>query len=230
MMKTILLGIAVVFCAACGVILLLLLWWWKRGKGRDHRRSRIYTSIEDLRSVGELVVFKILTKEIVTAADHWFGEWGKKYFTWLASTKKMAMIFEFEIDFRYDLRSPDFIIESENSRSYRLKMPKCFYRIYIRDISFYDEQNAKLLPWLLPDLLNRAFGGGFDETDKNHLMEEAKQQADEMARDFVEKMHSEVQSSARQTLEALAGSFGAEETVVDFTDSKLVPVTAESAA
>jgi len=61
-------------------------------------------------------------------------------------------------------------------------------------------------------------------------MEEAKHQADEMARDFVEKRHSEVQSSARQTLEALAGSFGAEETVVDFTDSKLVPVTAESAA
>jgi len=227
-MKTILFGIAVVVCAACGVI--ALLWWWKRGKGRDRRRSRIFTSIEDLRSVGELVVFKILTKEIVTAADHWFGEWGKRYFTWLASTKKMAMIFEFEIDFRYDLRSGDFIIERQDSRSYRLKMPKCFYKIYIRDISFYDEQNAKLLPWLLPDLLNRAFGSGFDETDKNHLMEEAKQQADEMARDFVEKMHSEVQSSARQTLEALARSFGAEETVVDFTDSKLVPVMTESRA
>jgi len=226
-MEIILLAAIAVLGAAC---LVILIWRRKSGKDVDRRKSHIYASIEDLRSVGELVVFRILTKEIVTAADHWFGEWGKKYFRWLASTKKMAMIFEFEIDFRYDLRSPDFVIEAGEDASYRLKMPKCFYKIYIRDINFYDEQNSKFLPWLLPDLLNRAFGSGFDESDKNRLKDEAKHQADEMAGGFVEKMHSEVQGSARQTLEALARSFGAKETLVDFTDSKLVPVTTESAA
>ncbi|HUT29486.1 MAG TPA: DUF4230 domain-containing protein [Sedimentisphaerales bacterium] len=207
------------------------LWLRKRVKtGRPPLNTRVRGSIEDIRSVGELVVFKIVTKEIVTAADHWFGEWGKKYFQWLASAKKMAMIFEFEVNFRYDLRSSDFVIEHRGNANYRLKMPKCLYETYIRDISFYDEQSSRFLPWLLPDLVSRVFGTGFDETDKNHLKEEAKQQAGRMAKSFVEKMQSEVQNSARQTLEALGKAFGARDITVDFTDSRLVQTKVESAA
>jgi len=81
-------------------ILFILIWWLffrRRGSGRQ---VKIYSSIEQLRSVGELVAFKMVTKEIVTASQHWFGESGKRYFQWLVSTKKMAMIFEFDIDFR----------------------------------------------------------------------------------------------------------------------------------
>src|SRR4030042_968680 len=154
---------------------LFFAWRTKTRQKKQEPRSRIYSSIDELRSVGELVVFKIVTKEIVTATEQWFGEWGTKYFQWLASTKKMALIFEFDINFRYDLQSPDFVIQAEGGASYRLRMPKCFYDIYIRDINFYDEQNAKFLPWLVPDLLNRAFGPAFDESDKNRLKEEAKQ-------------------------------------------------------
>jgi len=228
-METMFIGIICGLAAA----VLLLGWLWLRQKAKQPRPpldTHIHTSIEDIRSVGELVVFKIVTKEIVTAADHWFGEWGKKYFKWLASSKKMAMIFEFEVNFRYNLRSSDFVIEHQGDARYRLKMPKCLYETYIRDISFYDEQSAKLLPWLLPDLLNRVFGSGFDETDKNHLKEEAKQQAGRMAKTFVEKMQSEVQNSARQTLEALGKAFGADHVTVDFADSKLIQTKVESAA
>jgi len=203
---------------------------------RFHRKHKMptkpstYTSIEDLRSVGELVVFKIVTKEIVTTAEHWFGEFGKKYFLWLASTKKMAMIFEFEISFRYNLRSSEFVIKAENEGNYRLIMPKCLYETSIRDISFYDEQNAKLLPWLLPDLVNRAFGPGFNETDKNRLMEEAKQQAVQMAKEFTDKMQSEVQKSATQTLEAIGKAFGAEKVTLDFSEAQLVQTKIDSVA
>jgi hypothetical protein len=219
----------------CGLVVAVLIlgWLWQRQKTKQHTPpldTHVHTSIEDIRSVGELVVFKIVTKEIVTAADHWFGKWGKKYLQWLASTKKMAIIFEFEINFRYNLRSSDFVIQDQGAGGYRLKMPKCFYETYIRDISFYDEQSAKLLPWLLPDLLNRVFGPGFDETDKNHLKEEAKQEARRMAKTFVEKMQSEVQDSARQTLEALGKAFGAAHITVDFADSKLIQAKVESAA
>ena len=132
------------------------------------------------------------------------------------------MIFEFDIDFRYDLRSPDFTIHEERDKKYRLKMPKCFYEVHIRDISFYDEQNAKLLPWLLPDLINKAFGSGFNEDDKNSLTEEAKYQATQMADNLVRKMRSEVQNSARQTLETLSKNFGVEKVLIDFTDSQLI--------
>jgi len=203
-------------------IIFILLWWLffrPRGSGRQ---IKIYSSIEQLRSVGELVAFKMVTKEIVTASQHWFGESGKRYFQWLVSTKKMAMIFEFDVDFRYDLRSPDFKIEQKNENQYILKMPRCLYQVHIRDISFYDEQNSKFLPWLLPDLLNRAFGSGFSEEDKNQLKEEAKNQAAQLAEGVVNKLQSEVESSARQTLETLTKSFGIEKVKIDFSQSKIV--------
>jgi hypothetical protein len=223
----------IVLALITAILVLLLLvakrFGWKRDK-KKAPATEIHCSIEQMRSIGELVVFKVITKEIVTAADHWFGDIGKKYFRWLVSTKKMAMIFEFDIDFRYDLRSPDFRIEESGTDSYRLVMPKCFYEIHIKDINFYDEQQAKLLPWLLPGLLNSAFGAGFDEADKNHLKEEAKQQASGMAKELVQKMRSEVQKSARQTLEALAKGFGANEVTLDFKDSELVQLKVDNSA
>ncbi len=197
-------------------------------KGLRGSEIHLHSSIEEIRSVGELVVFKMITKEIVTAADHWFGDFGKRYLTWLLSNKKMAMIFEFEIDFRYDLRSNDFIIEQTEAQTYRLKMPKCFYQTHIRDVNFYDEQSSKLLPWLIPDLLNRAFGPAFSEADKNRLKEEAKQQASHMAGDFVEKMRSEVQNSATKTLETLGKALGAENITADFSNSELVQIKVDA--
>ena len=204
------------------LVLLIILWWLffkPRGSGR---KIQIYSSIERLRSVGELVAFKMVTKEIVTASQHWFGETGKRYFQWLVSTKKMAMIFEFDIDFRYDLRSPDFKIEKKNENQYLLRMPRCLYQVHIRDISFYDEQNSKFLPWLLPDLLNRAFGSGFSEEDKNQLKEEAKNQAAQLAEGVVNKIQSEVENSARQTLQTLTKSLGISKVQIDFSQSKIV--------
>ena len=211
------------------LLIFFIFWIFKLKHSGPSQNIQIHSSLEGLRSVGELVTFKIFTKEIVTTSKHWLGEKGKKYFQWLISTKKMAMIFEFDIDFRYDLRSPDFVIQEKGDKNYHLKMPKCFYEVYIRDINFYDEQNAKFLPWLLPDLLNRAFGSGFNEEDKNLLIEEAKCQAAQMAENLVRKMRSEVQNSARQTLEALSKNFGAEKVLIDFTDSKLIQSKINSA-
>ena len=225
-METIIILALIVTILILGLFLAKRFGWSKQG-GKN-LETEIHTSIEKLRSIGELVVFKVITKEIVTAADHWFGEIGKKYFRWLVSTKKMAMIFEFDIDFRYDLRSPDFVIEKQGIDTYRLVMPKCFYEIHIKDINFYDEQQAKLLPWLLPGLLNSAFGAGFDEADKNYLKEEAKEQASKMAKELVSKMRSEVQKSAQQTLEALAKGFGAKTVILDFKKSELVQLKVDS--
>ena len=209
-------------------LLFLLLWRFvfrSRGSGKE---VCVYSSVEQLRSVGELVVFKMVTKEIVTASQHWFGEIGEKYFQWLVSTKKMAMIFEFDIDFRYDLRSPDFKIKQLGEIRYILKMPPCLYQVHIRDINFYDEQNSKLLPWLLPDLLNRAFGSGFSEADKNQLKEEAKNQAAKLAEGVVQKLQAEVENSARQTMLALARNLGAEKVTIDFSQSKIIPSTVQT--
>ncbi|MEX2215674.1 MAG: DUF4230 domain-containing protein [Phycisphaeraceae bacterium] len=181
-----------------------------------------HSSLIEMRSVGELVVFKVVTKEIVTASQHWLGEFGKNFLSWFISGKKMAMIFEFGIDFKYDLRSKDFVIEESPDGKVTLKMPRCDYQTYIRDISFYDEQNAKLLPGLLPDVVGKLLGGGFSEEDKNKLKEAARAQADVLAGTMIDRMQSEVQLSAEQTLEALARGFGAKQINVDFSNSRLV--------
>ena len=181
---------------------------------------RIQIFVEKLRSLGELIVFKAFTKEIVTAAEHWFGEWGKKYLTWLISNKKMAMVFAFEINFWYDLRSAEFGISNAGDDRFVIKMPRCLYDISIKDISFYDEQRAKFLPWLIPGLLSEAFGAGPNEEDRNRLKNEALKQASLMADSLIQRLSSEIEKSAQQTMEMLAKSFGARSVMLDFTASK----------
>ncbi|MFZ0450718.1 MAG: DUF4230 domain-containing protein [Desulfatiglandaceae bacterium] len=215
-METTIIAGLVGFALCAGI--LLLFWFTRLRKTRKPSKVDIISTVERFKSVGELVVFKIFTKEIITTSDHWFGETGKKYFRWLASEKKMAMIFEFDIDFKYDLHSPEFSVAPVGIGSYLLKMPKCLYESHIKSISFYDEQKAKFLPWLLPDLLSNAFSDNFSEEAKNRLVLEAKNQASQMANELVKKMQSEVQKSARQTLELLAKGFGARETKIEFSD------------
>ncbi len=207
-----------------GLVLGLLTWLFMRRslKGTSGPAIQSLSSIEHMRSVGELSVFKVFTKEIVTSTQHAFGEVGKKYFQWIVSNSKMAMIFSFEIDFRYNLQSSEFRIVPGGDGSYRLRMPKCFYEIFIKDIQIYDETRATVVPWLMPGLLHGVFGPGFDEEDKNKLIEAAKQHASGQARELVERMTSEVHSSARQTLEALARGFGATRVEFDFQEAELV--------
>ena len=193
-------------------------------KRRSSTQTTVQTqsSVLEMKSVGELIVFRVVTKEIVTASKHWFGSVGENYLSWLVSGKKMAMIFVFGIDFKYDLRSHSFGIEETPDGQVTLRMPPCEYETHLRDVSFYDEQNAKLLPGLLPDVISKVFGGGLTEADKNRLVETARTQADALARAMVERMTPEVQNSAEQTLRTLARGFGAKRIAVDFSASRLI--------
>ena len=196
--------------------------FFKRSPNGTLPEHKIYAFVENMKSVGELVVFKAFTKEIVTAARNWFGDVGKRYLTWLVSNKKMAMVFEFEINFRYDLKSPDFTVSDAEEGKFTIKMPQCLYDISIRRISLYDEQKTKLLPWLLPGLVSEFFGTSFNEEEKNRLMDEALKQASLMADQLINRLSSEIEKSARQTMETLAKSFGAKSVMLDFSKSKMV--------
>jgi Protein of unknown function (DUF4230) len=207
--------IALVIGLALGALIVFAL---KRGKSRE-LKTEIHSDIQSLRSIGELSVFKVITKEIVTETDHTFGEFGRKYLSWVLSKKKMAMIFEFEIDFRYDLRRPEFQIHSSDATTAIIRMPPCFYEVHIRDIHFYDEQKAKLMPWLLPDLLNGFFSDGFSEQDKNRLVAAARAHAQDQAVELINKLQSEVQQSAKTTMLALAKAFKVENVAIEFTEN-----------
>ena len=191
----------------------------KGGSGKKGPEIRATAAIEELKAIGVLSVFKAVTKEIVTARDHSLGDLGKRYLEWLISSKKMAMIFEFDIDFQFDLRDPSFTVQAEGAGRYRLQMPRCDYVVHVRNVTFYDEQGGKLLPIILPDVINKILGGGFNEVDRNKLMEEAKGQAEALAENLARRLSSEVQTSARQTMEMLAKSFGATAVRVVFPDA-----------
>ena len=204
----------------CGALFAGLVLVWRRKPGSRSLQISATAAIEELKAIGVLSVFKAVTKEIVTARDHLLGDLGQRYLEWLFTSRKMAMIFEFDIDFQYDLRDPAFTVQEEGLGRYRLVMPRCDYVVHVRNVTFYDEQGGKLLPIILPDVINRILGGGFNEVDRNKLMEEAKAQAEALAQNLARRLRSEVQTSARQTMEMLAKSFGATSVRVDFSDAE----------
>lgn len=215
-----------------GMIVMLVLavgfWVWRKTRNKKSAQEiRVFSSIEQLKAIGQLSVYKVLTKEIVTETDHTWGEVGNRYLSWVLSGKKMAMIFEFEIDFRYNLQSPRFEISETGEGTYAVRMPPCDYEVNIRDIRFYDEQGSKLLPWLLPDLLNGFLSGGFSEEDKNKLVDAAKGHAEKQALELINSIQSEVQKSAKTTLESISRAFGATQIDFSFSASEATQVSVE---
>jgi len=203
------------------------LWGWLKMRRKPGREIQVYSSIEQLRAIGQLSVYKVMTKEIVAETDHSWGEIGARYLSWVLSTKKMAMIFEFVIDLRYNLQSPQFEIRENGMDSYVISMPPCDYEVHIRDIRFYDEQGSKLLPWLLPGLLNEFLGGGFSEEDKNKLVNAAKKHAEQQALELINNIQSEVQKSAKSTLSSISRAFGAGNVEFHFSTQPATAVDVE---
>jgi Protein of unknown function (DUF4230) len=176
----------------------------------------IHSSIEGMRSIGELAVYRVFTKEIVTQSDHSWGEFGSRYLSWVLTKNKMVMIFEFEIEFRFDLRDAAFRIEPRGPRACTIHMPAARHAVHIRDISVYDEQKARVLPWLLPDLLNGFVAGVFSEQDKNRLIAAARDHAEQRANEQIAKLQADLRASAEATLRAVARGFGATDIQFEF--------------
>jgi len=196
---------------ALAILALAAVWaWWLKSRGkREKPAPLVHASIEQMKAIGQLSVFKVVTREIVTECDHSWGEFGAKYLSWIITKRKMAMIFEFEIDFRYDLRHGAFRINALGDERYFIEMPPCQHQAFIRNIQFYDEQRGRLMPWLVPDLLNGFFSAGFTEEEKNRLVAAARAHAEQQARELIDDLQSDVRQSAKNTLEAIAKGFGA---------------------
>lgn len=204
-------------------------WFWQRSRNRRPARTEpsIASQLTELRSVGELSVFKAVSKDILTQVDHSFGDFGRKYLGWAFSKKKLAMVFEFEMDFRYNLRSDQLRVETQEdgpgqSRRAILHLPPCTVDVSIKDVSFYDEQRAKFMPWLFPDLLQGFFDGRFSEEDKNRLIASAKHHALIQAQSLAQRYRPQVEQSAYSTLRILTKPLGFPELEVRFQNTAQV--------
>ncbi|MCG3197565.1 MAG: DUF4230 domain-containing protein [Candidatus Omnitrophica bacterium] len=204
-----------------GCLLSLFAWLALRGmirKAPKENPTEVRANLESLRAVGELVVLKVYTQQIVTRTDHLFGDWGEKWLQWLVSAKKTAMIFDFVVDFRYDLKSPLFRPEVSGNDRIRFTMPPCFYEIQMKDIRIYDEKAAALVPLLLPEWIGQIFGGKFSEKEKNALIRAARQEAEGLARELTQKILGEVQRSAEATLRSIASAMWFKEAEFAFNE------------
>ena len=192
-----------------------------RKSGEQAGKPQIATDITRLKSIGELSVFKIYSKEIVTRKQNVGSGLLGSLVSPLMTKKQIAIIFEFEIEFVYDLLSPEFAILPQGEDCYEIKMPPCKYKYSIKDMKIYDEKNAKLLPFLLPDSLNGLFGASFDESDKNRLIDDAKDEVKQLSLKIINDLGGKIHKSATDTLEAIAKSFGAKEVGFIFQDKAL---------
>ena len=170
--------------------LLGFIWYQKKTKTKQNPVKFDVGSY--LTRIGELRVYRAYMKEIVTSVDHVWGEIGKKYFSWMLSEKKLAMVFEFEVDFVYNLFSKDFKVE-QNQSGLTVKMPRCKYDVKIKDFYFYDEQGTRLK--ILPEFLSSIFDGGVSEDEKNELVKMAIQQVEEIAKQVAKNIQIDVDLS-----------------------------------
>ncbi len=192
----------------------------RRGRARGARPPvlQVQSFITSMRAVGDLSVFRVMTKEVITASEHWLGEFGRKYLHWLLSSQRITLIIEFDVDFRYDLTDPAFAIERTGERDFRITLPPCRHEVLIRDLRIHSEDKPEILPWLMPDLLGRFFTGGFSVEAKNKLIAETRIQAGRLAGDLVRKADAEARASARRTLTMVAQGLGAGHVELEFRE------------
>lgn len=212
-METLLVGILIGAGASA-------LFWLSARRKRAPRPAEptqvIQSFVTQARAVSELSVYRIRTKEIITASDHWLGEFGKKYLTWLFSKKHMTMIFEFVVDFRYDLLSPEFRVDLRSDGACLITVPPPNHEVQILDVLVHSEGKTELLPWLMPDLLERVFTGNSSVEEKNRLIAEAKQEAHRHAARLVAEYERDAQNSASRTLETMARGFSLDHVSIHF--------------
>ena len=207
------------FLLLCGIIYIAFI---KGKKTSKEPKSEVTTGILGLKSIGELSVFRIYSKEIVTSTSKAFDDdFLGKILNFPMTEKKIAVIFEFEIDFIYDLLSPEFKISPLGDDKYDILMPPCKYKVYMENIKFYDEQEAKFMPFFLPEFISSKLTGKFSAEEKNSLIKKAQDEAKNLSLKIINDLGGKIHKSATDTLEAIARSFGAKELIFKFQDKTI---------
>ena len=201
MITSLLAVIAALALALC----LALIWGYLRG--RKPRAPTTTFVTQQIQAVGDLVALKVKTQQIVRHSDHLWGAVGQKYFAWVLSQRKMILLFDLLIEFRYDLRSASFGIERDSSGHTRIVMPPCKTQVFFNDIIFCDEQGGALMSWLLPGLIAN-IPGGFSPDERNRLKDEARNQALAYAQEQLLALRPEIEHSATHILTAMGKGFG----------------------
>lgn len=156
--------------------------------------------------MGDLVSLSAVMKDIGTITEP--PKWYK------ARSKKMMLICEFELEYRFNLRDAQ-LLDAGNG-TVTLQLPPCRVKNSLLDVVIYDEQDGEYLPWpydgLIKDRITTA--------ERNQMLQEAKQNAMAAAKNIDTQMLSRAEHSAKKTLQILAKAIGLKDELdVQFRDA-----------
>lgn len=158
--------------------------------------------VDRIREIGELVALTAFYKDIATKKST------NKIWDLLGG-KKMAVISEFDLEYRYDLHKADI---KESNDKVKITMPICSTKVSTGEIEIYDEQSPNLFGIPIP-LTN------FSIEDRNTLIAGARESATDTARKKTDELLPKIEKSARDTLTTLLEASGVESVEIEFTRS-----------
>ena len=173
--------------------------------GKKSDKMVIDSSVESFRSVGKLVVFNAVLKEIVTVEKWHIGD-DEKAKLW--TPKKAAYIFHFDISFSYDLVNGPFSIITKGDDSI-VSMPPVKIDYSIKDVKEYDEQPGTWMKMSYP----------LESSERNAIMQKAKLNAISQANSFIKTYKNQYENSAETIVKMLATGFGIQNLKVEFNQS-----------
>jgi len=169
--------LAIVCCTLSVALLVMLV---RRPKSAS---LTIHTSLERIRSMGELTALSAYIKEVVTMKIN-----EKSIFT---TTGKIILICPYRIEFRYNLRKTKI---SKNGDSITIILPPHKVEPIPGKIEFYDERKSAVLGLWHAD---------FDVDVRNKMVHDAGEQAIKQAEIMQEDLQEQVQHSVKSTLRNL---------------------------
>lgn len=184
--------------------------------------TKFNVDITSMKKIGELSVYQI--KNRVNVFQDRLAFQNHPHLSKLFSDKKVGINFDFELDFIYDLKNPDFSMQETSDKHYLVQMPTCEYKYNIKNLQIYSEENARFMPSILPGFMSKMIGTKFTEAEKTELINQALESNKASLLKDVERLKNEIQTSATDTINALANSFGGIDTKVtlEFNDKELL--------
>ena len=161
--------------------------------------------VDRIREMGDLVALTAFYKDIATKKST------NKLWDFLGG-KKMAVISEFDLEYRYDLHKAEI---KESMDKVKITMPICSTKVSTGDIEIYDEQSPNLFGIPIP-LTN------FSVDDRNALIAGARESATTTARKKTDELLPKIEKSARDTLTTLLQASGVENIEIEFTRSSQI--------
>ncbi|MBU0528576.1 DUF4230 domain-containing protein, partial [bacterium] len=179
------------------LLVYLLLKMFNNGKGKTIVTHK--GVVDRIREMGDLVALTAFYKDIATKKST------NKLWDFLGG-KKMAVISEFDLEYRYDLHKADI---KESNNKVKIIMPICTTKVSTGDIEIYDEHSPNLFGIPIP-LTN------FSVDDRNSLIAGARESATITARKKTDELLPKIEKSARDTLTTLLQASGVENIEIEF--------------